>query len=290
MIISGQNPNKMLTELQDSIRLYKSPISNALIPAGTLLDEYLNKSDPGWGIPYGLPSIDAWTKGIQPRRLVIIAGRPGTGKTSLAVQIAANAALTRRVAFFSLEMGADEIIEKALCCLSGLPIDEIHQNGIPQETETDFRNSGLLICDSPAQTPEAIHNSCRTVMECGGLDLVVIDYLQLLSLRRRTESRQIELEDICRSLKVMAGDLEVPVIALSRLSRDSVRRGGEPTLADLRGSGAIEQDADVVMFLHHDDESSKIILAKQRSGPIGEIGVAFNKPCSSFEEYEEPPF
>lgn len=118
---------------------------------------------------------------------------------------------------------------------------------------------------------------------------MVIDYLQLLRLGRRCESKQVEIEEISRALKQMARELKVPVVALSQLSRDSVRRG-EPSLIDLRGSGALEQDADAVLFIHHEGSSSKLILAKNRNGPTGTVEVEFRPECSRFEEYEEPPF
>ncbi|MDN5375351.1 MAG: replicative helicase [Thermacetogenium sp.] len=288
-ILSGGNPEKFLSELQDAIRLYtEAGDSHSLVPAGMLLDAYLSQPGLDWGVLYGFKELDAWTLGMHPGNLIIIAGRPGTGKTTLAVQIAARASITRRVAFFSVEVEAEQILEKVLCSLSGSTPDDIRAS-LPRDLEIKIRQSGLLINDSPAQTPDSLYNACRSVMECGGLDLVVIDYLQLLRLNRRCESRQAEIEEISRSLKQMARELKVPVVALSQLSRDSVRRG-EPSLIDLRGSGALEQDADAVVFIHHEGSLSKLILAKNRNGPTGAVDVVFRPECSLFEEYEEPPF
>lgn len=288
-ILSGGDPERALSDLQDAIRLYsEAGDDSSLVPAGILLDGYLSQPGLSWGVLYGFKELDAWTLGMHPGNLIIIAGRPGTGKTTLATQIAAQASLTRRVAFFSVEVEANQILEKAICSLSGLTPDEV-RSGLPKDVEDKVRSCGLLINDSPLQTPETLYNACRSVMECGGLDLVVIDYLQILRLNRRCESRQFEIEEISRALKQMARELKVPVVALSQLSRDSVRRG-EPSLIDLRGSGALEQDADAVVFIHHEGSTSKLILAKNRNGPTGAVEVEFRPECSRFEEYEEPPF
>jgi replicative DNA helicase len=290
VIVSGNNPEKVLSELQDAIRLYSEiGNNNTLTPAGVLLDSYLANPGLDWGVLYGFNEIDTWTLGMHPGNLIIIAGRPGTGKTTLATQIAAQASLTRRVAFFSVEVEANQILEKAICSLAELTVDDVRA-GIPPEIEDEIRRSGLLINDSPSQTPESLFNACRSVMECGGIDLVVIDYLQLLRSHKKCENRQAEIEEISRSLKQMARELKVPVVALSQLSRDSVRRQEEPSLIDLRGSGALEQDADVVIFTHHKDNVSKLILAKNRTGPTGAVEVEFSPECSRFNDYEEPPF
>ena len=282
MFMGKGDINASLNKTQDLIREYRSiGMKDTLIRAGDLLDEALH--DLEWGILYGLPQIDAWTRGMHRGELIIIAGRPSVGKSSLAVQIAAKASMSAKVVFYSLEMKSSQIVRKAACSLTGLTPDTLMWD---DEAQDKIKQMNLYVCDNLIQTVNAVYESALKLKESIGLDLVVIDYLQLLKTEGKHQTREQEISEITRQLKLMARELDVPVLALSQLSRDSEKRGGRPKLSDLRGSGSIEQDADVV-FLIHKGTSTELILAKQRDGATGIIEVDFQKEISRFTEKGE---
>lgn len=282
MFMGKGDINASLNETQDLIREYRSiGMKDTLIRAGDLLDEAL--SDLEWGILYGLPQIDAWTRGMHRGELIIIAGRPSVGKSSLAVQIAAKASMSAKVVFYSLEMKSSQIVRKAACSLTGLTPDTLMWD---DEAQDKIKQMNLYVCDNLIQTVNAVYESALKLKESVGLDIVVIDYLQLLKTEGKYQTREQEISEITRQLKLMARELDVPVLALSQLSRDSEKRGGRPRLSDLRGSGSIEQDADVVILIHK-WTSTEIILAKQRDGATGIIEVDFQKEISRFTEKGE---
>jgi len=282
MFLGKGDVNESLNKTQDLIREYRSiGMKDTLIRAGDLLDEALH--DLEWGILYGLPQIDAWTRGMHRGELIIIAGRPSVGKSSLAVQIAAKASMSAKVVFYSLEMKSSQIVRKAACSLTGLTPDTLMWD---DEAQDKIKQMNLYVCDNLIQTVNAVYESALKLKESVGLDLVVIDYLQLLKTESRYQTREQEISEITRQLKLMARELDVPVLALSQLSRDSEKRGGRPRLSDLRGSGSIEQDADVVILIHK-GKNTELILAKQRDGATGIIEVDFQKNISRFIEKEE---
>jgi replicative DNA helicase len=282
MFMGKGDINTSLNKTQDLIREYRSiGMKDTLVRAGDLLDEAL--CDLEWGILYGLPQIDAWTRGMHRGELIIIAGRPSVGKSSLAVQIAARVSLSAKVVFFSLEMKSINIVRKAACSLTGLTSDALMWD---EEAHDKIKCMNLYVCDNLIQTVNAVYESALKFKESAGLDLVIIDYLQLLRNEGKYQTREQEISEITRQLKLMARELDVPVVALSQLSRDSEKRGGRPKLSDLRGSGSIEQDADCV-FLIHKGTSTELILAKQRDGATGIIEVDFHKEISRFEEAGE---
>ena len=270
-----------------------------------VLDElYTNphKSDVT-GLPTGLDDLDNMTTGLQPGELVILAARPSMGKTSLALNIMEHAALQQKknVAFFSLEMISDQLGMRLLSSVS-----RVHQQRvrIARLNESEFttvlraaqtlRETGIYLDEeSNISVTELRARARRLHRECGGLHLIIIDYLQLMSLEESPENEAIALAKVSRSLKLLAKELHVPVIALSQLNRGLEQRPNKrPVMSDLRGSGGIEQDADMILFIYrdevyHEDSAdagiAEIIVGKQRNGPIGTVYGSFQKHLMRFE-------
>jgi len=251
------------------------------------------------------------TSGFQKGDLVIIAGRPSMGKTSLAMNIAANVAIRSKkgVGVFSLEMAAEQLLMRLLCSEARVSAHRL-RTGYLREKEWPLLISAagqlaeapLYIDDSATMTVLELRAKARRLHSECDLGLLVVDYLQLLRSAGRAESRQIEITEISRSLKALAKELKVPVVALSQLSRAvEARTDHRPMLSDLRESGAIEQDADVVAFVYREEHYNRtednegmgeIIIGKQRNGPVGHVKVAFIGEYTRFEnlarEQEEP--
>lgn len=256
-LYSGGSVEENLDQALELIRAYKSAGSkNTFVRAADVIEESLRDAD--WGMLYGFPQIDAWTRGMHRGELIILAGRPTVGKTTLAVQIAARISMYGKVAFFSLEMKTEQIVRRAACSVTGLSAEEIAWD---EEALKKIERMGLYVCDTSVQTPDSLYENALRLKEAVGLDLVVIDYLQLLRTNRRYDSREHEISEISRSLKLMAKELDVPVLSLSQLSREVEKRGGRPKLSDLRGSGSLEQDADVVLFISR-NKKTELILEK----------------------------
>jgi replicative DNA helicase len=257
------------------------------------------------GVPSGFEDLDALTSGFQRSELVIIAARPSMGKTAFVLNVAANAAHEGHgIAIFSLEMSKDAIVQRLLCAEARVDSQRVRRGML---RDTDFtalaRAAGWLqqcpiwIDDSPALTLLEMRSKARRLRADNEVGLIVVDYLQLMRSPEYSENRVQEISDISRSLKGLARELEMPVIALSQLSRASEQRGGErkPILSDLRDSGAIEQDADVVVFIHRaeyydrEDETKRgiaeIMLAKHRNGPTGDVTLAFHRELTRFDSY-----
>lgn len=265
--------------------------------------EYLYHHKGGvTGIPSGFPDLDRMTSGFQRSDLIIVAARPSVGKTAFALNIAQNVAVRARetVAIFSLEMSAFQLVQRMICAESNVDAGRMRSGfleGDDWEKLTmaigSLSEAEIYIDDTPGITVSDIRAKCRRLKKEKGLGMVVIDYLQLIQTRGRPhESRQQEVSEISRMLKQMARELDVPVIALSQLSRGvEQRQDKRPMLSDLRESGSIEQDADVVAFLYRDDyynqESEKkniieIIIAKHRNGPVGTVELVFLKNYNKF--------
>ncbi len=263
------------------------------------------------GVPSGFPDLDDLTTGFQPSEFIIVAARPAMGKTSLVLNIAQHAAIERNVpiAFFSLEMSKESLVQRLLTSEARLDAQRLRKGMLRDD---DFprlaRAAGILssapiyIDDSAAISLLEMRSRARRLKVDAGIGMVIVDYLQLIQGPSNSENRQQEISNISRSLKALAKELAVPVVALSQLSRAPEQRSGEskrPQLSDLRESGAIEQDADLVMFIFRpevyegptdkDGNSlegrAEVIIGKQRNGPIGTVNLYFHKSYTRFESY-----
>jgi len=265
--------------------------------------EYLYHHKGGvTGIPSGFPDLDRMTSGFQRSDLIIVAARPSVGKTAFALNIAQNVGVRARetVAIFSLEMSASQLVQRMICAESNVDAGRLRTGRLEGDDWEKLTmaigalsEADIYIDDTPGITVMDIRAKLRRLKKERGLGLVVIDYLQLIQGRGRPgENRQQEVSEISRTLKQIARELEVPVIALSQLSRGvEQRQDKRPMLSDLRESGSIEQDADIVAFLYRDDyydrDSEKkniieIIIAKQRNGPVGTVELVFLKNFNKF--------
>lgn len=259
------------------------------------------------GIPSGFVDLDRMTSGFQRNDLIIVAARPSVGKTAFALNIAQNVAVRAKetVAIFSLEMSAAQLVQRMICAEANLDAGVMRTGDFKNDDDWSkltmgiaaLSESEIYIDDTPGVTVADIRAKCRRLKKEKGLGMIVIDYLQLIHGRGKPgENRQQEVSEISRTLKQIARELEVPVIALSQLSRGvEQRQDKRPMMSDLRESGSIEQDADIVAFLYRDDyynqETEKkniieIIIAKQRNGPVGTVELVFLKNFNKFANYE----
>jgi replicative DNA helicase len=272
-----------------------------------MIEHLYDKKEAITGVPSGFPDLDELTTGFQPGDLIIIGGRPSMGKTALGLNIAQHVALDIRepVAIFSLEMSKEQLAMRMLCAEAMVDSNSVRKGFIKKEDWHKLTGAAGRLADAPIYIDDSSGTSVlemrakarRLKMEHhGGLGLVVVDYLQLMRGRGNFERREQEISEISRSLKGLAKELKVPVIALSQLNRAVEQRGEKkPTLADLRESGAIEQDADVIIFLYRDEVYNKnnpsnkgeaeVIVAKQRNGPTDTIKLTFLSSSTRFVPY-----
>jgi replicative DNA helicase len=271
------------------------PIKELLTASLDRLEMLFDRGESITGLPTGYHDLDERLAGLQPSNLLIVGARPGAGKTSFALGIAAHAAMEARqpVLFFSLEMSHLEITQRLLCAEARVEATRM-RNGRLLESDWPkishaigrLGEAPIFIDDNPNTTVMEVRaKSRRLKSKLGGLGLIVVDYLQLMSGRNNAENRQVEVAEMSRGLKILARELETPVIALSQLSRNlETRADKRPVLADLRESGSLEQDADVVMFIYRDElynpespdrGTAEVIVAKHRSGPTGVVQLAF---------------
>lgn len=255
------------------------------------------------GIPTNFERLDYMTNGFQRGDLIILAARPSMGKTAFALNLGLNAAtiFDKTVAIFSLEMPSEQLVKRMLSSKGAVQGSKLKNGYLDNrdwnnlyDAAQELQQSKIFLDDSSTIRMSDIFSKCRKLKSEHGLDIVIIDYLQLISGGKKTESRQQEVSEISRSLKQLARELEVPVIALSQLSRKTEQRPGEdkrPILSDLRESGSIEQDADLVMFLHSADyykkekpeiRSMQVIVAKHRNGAVGDVDLTFEPGISTF--------
>jgi replicative DNA helicase len=257
------------------------------------------------GVPSGFADLDSLTSGFQPSELVVVAARPSMGKTAFCLNVASNAALEGQgIAIFSLEMSKESLVHRMLTAMARVDSQRVRQGTLRDFDFTQLaRAAGILqscpiwIDDTPALTLLEMRSKARRLKAENDIRMVVVDYLQLMRSPEHAENRVQEISDISRSLKALARELEIPVVALSQLSRASEQRGGErkPILSDLRDSGAIEQDADLVIFIHRaeyydrEDESKRglaeIMLSKNRNGPTGDIQLRFSREYTRFDNF-----
>ena len=261
------------------------------------------------GVTTGFVDLDKKTAGLQPSDLIIVAARPSMGKTTFAMNLCENAAMAsdKPVLVFSLEMPAEQIMMRMIASLArvdqtkirtGQNLDETEWSKIASVFGMFKQKNNLYIDDSSGLTPTELRSRARRVYrENGGLSMIMVDYLQLMRVPGFSDNRTLEIAEISRSLKALAKELEVPVIALSQLNRTLEQRADKrPVNSDLRESGSIEQDADLIMFIYRDevynDNSedkgvAEIIIGKQRNGPIGRVRLAFNGQFSRFDNLAE---
>ena len=255
------------------------------------------------GVTTGFRDLDELTSGLQPSDLVIIAGRPSMGKTAFALNLAQNAAIKgkKTVCLFSLEMSREQLVQRMLCSDSGVNMQSVRTGSISDmdlvkiATSLDpLSKADIYIDDSPGCGVAEIRSKCRRLKSRTGLDMIVIDYLQLMQTSGKHDNRVLEISETTRKLKIMARELNVPVVLLSQLSRGPEQRSDHrPVMADLRESGAIEQDADVIMLLYRpavydqsDDNTTEVIVAKHRNGPTATVKLAWLGEVARFADMD----
>ena len=271
-----------------------------------LIDIYQNQRDSDvTGVPTGYPNLDRELAGLQRGDLIIIAGRPSMGKTSFAINIAENIGVKQElpVAVFSLEMGGDQLAQRLISSVANIDAQKLRKAHLEDEEWAAFSKAvhrlekkPIYIDDTPALMISELSSRARRLMnQTGPLGLIVVDYIQLMTGRAGSDNRSTELSEISRGLKALAKELNCPVIVLSQLNRSLEQRADRrPIMSDLRESGAIEQDADVIMFIYRDVVYNKdtpdknlaeIIIAKQRNGPIGTLRMVFKGGNTRFEPW-----
>jgi replicative DNA helicase len=316
----GRSSNEILDYAEQTIfqiaeqesrgRKNYSSIKDLLVDALDRIDELYHKKSHITGVASGFSDFDRQTAGLQKSDLIIVAGRPSMGKTAFAINLAENAIIKDglSVAVFSMEMSGEQLSMRMMSSLGRIDQHKVRTGRLEDEdwprltsAVEILKDAKLYIDDTPALTPAELRARCRRLSREHGLDMVIVDYLQLMQVPGTKENRATEISEISRSLKAMAKELNIPVIALSQLNRSLEQRPNKrPVMSDLRESGAIEQDADVIVFIYrdevYDDESpdkgiAEIIIGKQRNGPIGTIRLSFLGRFTRFENYvEDSPF
>jgi replicative DNA helicase len=281
------------------------PIREIVKESFATIEKLFKKKEAVTGVPSGFKELDRMTAGFQPSDLIIIAGRPSMGKTAFCLDVAEYAAIDNKipVAIFSLEMSKEQLVIRMLCSQAHvegtrLRTGYLNESDWPKLTIAagSLSESPIYIDDTAALSVLELRAKARRLKSDHGLGMVIVDYLQLMKGRARVESRQQEISEISRSLKALAKELTIPVIAVSQLSRKTEERtGNRPQLSDLRESGAIEQDADLILFIYRDEVynrsednpnrgKAEVIIGKQRNGPIGKIDLAFLDKFTTFKD------
>jgi replicative DNA helicase len=281
------------------------PIKKIVKDSFEIFQRLYEKKELVTGIPSGFKELDRMTAGFQPSDLIIVAGRPSMGKTAFCLNLAQYAAIENKIpiAIFSLEMSKEQLVIRMFCSEAHVEGNRL-RTGFLNESDWpkltiaagNLSEAPIFIDDSPALSVLELRAKARRLKGEHGLGMLIVDYLQLMRGRMKVESRQQEISEISRSLKALAKELNIPVIAVSQLSRKTEERtGNRPQLSDLRESGAIEQDADLILFLYRDEVynrdpdnpnrgKAEIIIGKQRNGPIGKIDLAFWDKFTTFKD------
>lgn len=300
--VLDQSENTILAVTNKDWGKQGSSMTDILLNTFSRIDALCKNKGGITGIPTGFVDFDRLTAGLHPSDFIIIAARPSMGKTAFALNIAAHVALhqDKHVALFSLEMSDEQITERILCAEGAVDSQKLRVGELNKDdwdrmlcTAEMLGGENLQVDDTPEITAAALRQKARKIKSQHGLDLIIIDYLQLMEgSKGKTENRQQEIAEISRSLKALARELNVPVIALSQLSRAvETRQDKRPMLSDLRESGSLEQDADIVAFLYRDDyynpdsqnkNITDLIIAKHRNGPIDTIRLFFHKQFTKF--------
>lgn len=282
-------------------------ISDKLSDAWDRIEALSKQEDGIRGVPTGFTQLDSMLSGLHPSDLVILAARPSVGKTSLALDIARNAAVRHNVpvGIFSLEMSSEQLVDRMLAAESYVNSWKLRTGAVRDEEDFDrirdaletLSKAPLYIDDKPGNNILAMRAVARRLKRERGIGLIIVDYLQLMSPvgAKSSDSLVQQVTEISRSLKSLARELHVPVLALSQLSRAVEQRGGKPRLSDLRDSGSIEQDADVVMFIHREDKRNpdsdrpniaEVLIEKHRNGPTGKVDLYFDEKRATFQSMD----
>ncbi|HEX9725414.1 MAG TPA: replicative DNA helicase [Vicinamibacteria bacterium] len=289
---------------EGSIRTGFEPVSDIVRSTFKSIDELSERREMVTGVPTGFEKFEELTSGLQRSDLIIVAARPAMGKTSFCLNVAQHAGLTgRSIGILSLEMSKEQLVLRMLCSEARVDMHRLRSGFISEkdwskliQAVSKLSSARIFIDDSPSLSVLEMRAKARRLKLEHGLDLLIVDYLQLMQGRGRFENRNQEIASISRSLKGLAKELNIPVVALSQLSRAPEGRGDHrPQLSDLRESGALEQDADVVVFIYREEEYNEtpenkgladLIISKQRNGPTGVVRVAFIKEYTRFENLE----
>lgn len=279
-----------------------------------VIENLFHKKELITGVPTGFSALDKLTAGLQPSDLIIIAGRPGMGKTSFALSILRNAALDAKIpaVFFSLEMSKEQIVMRLLCAEAKIQLQNLRRGNLEQRDWTPLTNAAgklsnanIFIDDTPSLSILDLRSRARKLKAEKNIGIIMIDYLQLMRAHNNKDSREQEISEISRSLKALAKELNVPVVALSQLNRMvEAKEDKRPQISHLRESGAIEQDADVIMFIYREEfyrrdkenmpndikNVAEIIVAKQRNGPTDTVKLFFNDRLTQFAELNDHQF
>ena len=308
-------PDDVISKLEGSVMaLAEKQVKNSLRPASEVVQEILKavemRKDGFSGCPTGFTDLDRLTNGLQPSDLIILAGRPGMGKSAFALTLAANSSVNygKHVAFFSLEMGAEQLMQRTICSLAGIELSKFRSGHLNQDefaklpgaASRIMQSNTLYVDDNLDLGIMELLSKCRSLKRKVGLDLVIVDYLQLMKTGKE-ENRAVAVGAISRGLKVLAKDLKIPVIALAQLSRKTEERAdaarsikARPQLSDLRESGSIEQDADMVWFIErpfyrsHDEadkNKAQLLVAKHRNGATADIDLTWIPQYTRFDNY-----
>lgn len=284
-------------------------LKHELDEAWERLDRLHNSADGLRGIPTGFQSLDNMLSGFQKSDLIILAARPSMGKTSLALDIARQTAVefNTSVGIFSLEMSSQQLVDRMLAAQSNVDAWKLRTGRLNKQEDFEairyslnsLAKAPIFIDDQPGNNILKMRSVARRLKNEKGLGLIIVDYLQLMTTTKNYDSMVNQVTEISRSLKNLARELDVPVLALSQLSRAVEQRGGKPKLSDLRDSGSIEQDADVVMFIHREDKNkeeaektniAEILIEKHRNGATGKIELYFNEKKATFQPLEKAEF
>ncbi|BAU48469.1 DNA helicase [Sulfurifustis variabilis] len=293
-----------ISEMGGRARTGYQPIASILSATVDRIDQLYRTQGSVTGVATGFTDLDEKTSGLQNSDLIIIAGRPSMGKTTLAMNIAENAAVGHRVpvAVFSLEMPGTQLAMRMMASLGRINSHRVRTGKLDDEdwprltsAVSLLSEAPIFIDDTPGITPMELRARARRIKREHGLGLIIVDYLQLMQSTETTENRATEISQITRALKGLAKELDVPLIAMSQLNRSLENRTDKrPVMSDLRESGAIEQDADVILFIYRDEVynedspakgTAEVIIAKQRNGPIGKVTLTFLGEYTKFENY-----
>ncbi len=324
---TGRSVETILDQAEKSIfEITQNKIGEPFVPlrkivshSFAIVEQLYERKEMVTGLPTGFVEIDRMTSGFQPSDLIIVAGRPSMGKTALCLNIAAHAAMDhgKTIAVFSLEMAKEQLVMRMLCSEARVDAHKLRTGYLAKEDWSPLSNAAgrlaeapIFIDDTAALSVLEMRAKARRLKAEHGLDLIIVDYLQLMRGHADSDNREQEISTISRSLKALAKELHVPVIALSQLNRAVETRGKDkrPMLADLRESGAIEQDADVILFIYRDEVYNKcecprdgeclcgrrgiaeVIIGKQRNGPVGKVDLTFISSYTRFENTEKRSF